>query len=297
MKNVRASFNRAYGMYAFNCVGGRITQSVGWGHGDSAIYIGQTPRQAHPEWTLLDHNRAYMNVLGYSGTNSRYVRITDSYFWNNGIGIVPNTLDSEKFEPSENGIIENNFIFWNNFNYFLPKSPVKSVSDGLGEIPGVGTVQYPTGVGVTLLGTTGWKVRDNDIFGNFMWGVATLTDPFNDGGDAIVRRNTITNNRMSRGGSDLNQWDFFHDGSGTGNCWSGNNTSTFNPGDTPTPLLYPACPAVSGPDQPADNNQFGELAVYVTSNPPSDQECKWAKHPHPAFRDFKALNIPGADCS
>ena len=170
------------------------------------------------------------------------MRITDSFYWNNGIGIVPNTLDSEKFEPSENGIIENNFIFWNNFNYFLPKSPVKTVSDGLGEIEGIGTINYPTGAGVVLLGTTGWKIRDNDVFGNFMWGVATFTDPFNEGNDAVVRRNQITNNRMSRSGTDDNAWDFFHDGSGTGNCWSGNSTSTFNPGDTPDAASVPGVP-------------------------------------------------------
>ena len=61
-------------------------------------------------------------MLGYSGTNSKYVKITQSNFYNNGAGIVPNTLDSERFEPTATGIIENNNIFWNNFNYFLPNS-------------------------------------------------------------------------------------------------------------------------------------------------------------------------------
>ena len=39
-------------------------------------------------------------MLGYSGTNSKYVDITDSDFYNNGVGVVPNTLDSEPFEPT-----------------------------------------------------------------------------------------------------------------------------------------------------------------------------------------------------
>ena len=72
-------------------------------------------------------------MLGYSGTNSKYVKITKSDYYNNGVGIVPNTLDSEPFEPSANGIIKNNNIFWNNFNYFLPNSRVKTVSNGLGD--------------------------------------------------------------------------------------------------------------------------------------------------------------------
>ena len=296
MKNLRASFNRAYGMYAFNCIGGRITRSVGWGHGDSAFYIGQTPPQQNPKWTLLDHNKAHTNVLGYSGTNSRYVRITDSLYYNNGVGIVPNTLDSEKFEPSETGIIENNYIFWNNFNYFLPASPVETVSDGLGEVPGLGTIQYPTGAGVVLLGTTNWRVRDNDIFGNFMWGVMTVSNPFNDDNNAIPRGNRMENNRMGRGGTDTNAWDFIHDGSGSGNCWSNNNSSTFDPGTEPDAVLYPSCPQPTGPDQAADiNGNFGQIAAYVTTDPPDNQECSWTKHSHPAFRGLKPLSIPGGE--
>ncbi len=73
MKNLRVSFNRAYGLFAFNCIGGRMTQSVGYGHGDSAFYVGETPPQKKPKWTKLDHLEAYENVLGYSGTNSKYV--------------------------------------------------------------------------------------------------------------------------------------------------------------------------------------------------------------------------------
>src|SRR5205814_543793 len=37
MKNMLASFNRSYGFFAKNCTGGRITQTKGWGQGDSSI--------------------------------------------------------------------------------------------------------------------------------------------------------------------------------------------------------------------------------------------------------------------
>ncbi len=73
MDHVIAGFNRAYGLYAFNCLGGRMTYSVGYGHGDSAFYVGQTPVQEKPKQTLISHSEAYENVLGYSGTNSKYV--------------------------------------------------------------------------------------------------------------------------------------------------------------------------------------------------------------------------------
>ncbi len=43
MKNLRAEFNRSYGLFSFNCTGGRMTKSIGFGHGDSAFYVGATP--------------------------------------------------------------------------------------------------------------------------------------------------------------------------------------------------------------------------------------------------------------
>ena len=178
MKNLIAAYNRSYGLFAFDCKGGRMTKSVGYGHGDSAYYIGATPFQDNPKTTTLDHLDAYLNVLGYSGTNSKYVDIHDSNFYNNGVGLVPNTLDSEPYEPSADSMIHDNNIFWNNLNYFLPESPVKTVSNGLGEI-GDATINYPIGVGIVLFGSDGWTVENNDIFGHYKWGSAAFSDPFN----------------------------------------------------------------------------------------------------------------------
>ncbi len=159
MKNLIAGFDHAYGMYVFECIGGRMTQSTGYGNGDSAFYIGGTPFQKKPVWSSVDHDTAYENVLGYSGTNSKYVKITNGMFYNNGAGVVPNTLPSEPFQPATDGIIANNKIFWNNFDYYLPGSPVKTVSSGLASIDGL-TANYPIGAGVMLFGTTGWKVQE-----------------------------------------------------------------------------------------------------------------------------------------
>ncbi len=293
MKNDIAAFNRAYGLFAKHCTGGRITKSAGYGHGDSAIYIGETPVQKKPDWTSIDHNEMYLNVLGYSGTNSKYVDIHDNDIYNNGAGVVPNTLDSELFQPTATGKIRKNNIFWNNFNYYLPKSPVKTVSNGLGSI-GTLTIQYPTGVGVALFGATGWTVSDNDIFGNFRWGAAAFSDPFND--QATSNDNHFVDNRMGRTGTDTNRKDFFNDGSGKGNCFSGNQSSTFDSAQATMPeaLLYPTCPA--GPIPGTGSNQgdggqvFNNLAIYVTSDPPCSQQNGWARHKHPPFKGFKPID-------
>lgn len=303
IKNVVVSFNRSYGVYAFGCAGGRITKSTGFGHGDSAFYIGATPVQAKPKTTRLDHLEAYENVLGYSGTNSRYVSITEGDWYNNGIGIVPNTLDSEPFEPTADSAIRNNDIFWNNFNYFLPNSRVDTVSNGLGEVNGA-TLQYPTGVGVALFGASGWVVEDNNIFGNFKYGAAAFSDPFNEDDDATSMNNQFLNNAMGKNGTDTNAVDFWIDGSGSGNCFSGNVSSTFDPSPSATnEELYPACPAPAGTNPGATGSslgnldQVGELIEYVTTDPPENQECSWTRHEHPAHEGFDPLTVtPGPTC-
>ena len=303
MKNLVADHNRSYGLFAFNCKGGRMTDSVGFGQGDSAYYVGETPPQSKPKWTKLDHLDGHENVLGYSGTNSKYVKITKSNFYNNGVGVVPNTLDSEDFEPSATGNIENNAIFWNNFNYFLPNSGVATVGNGgLGEIPGIGTIQYPTGVGVVLLGTDGWLIQNNQIFGNFKAGAWVVSDPFNEGDNAISKNNQFLNNQMGSNGTDTNQVDFFTDGAGSANCYSGNVSSTFDPSsNVPTAQLYPGCPAPAGTGgsgtSTGDPEQVGELVSYVAKTPPEKQQCAWAMHPHPAYKDFTPVEVtPGPAC-
>jgi hypothetical protein len=292
-----ASFNGSYGLFAKHCTGGKITNSKGWGHGDSAIYIGETPSQKNPKWTDISNDKAFENVLGYSGTNSKYVDIHNSMFYNNGLGVGPNTLDSELFQPNATGKIRNNDIFWNNFNYFLPKSPVQTVSGGLGMI-GDRTINYPTGVGIALFGSDGWLVKNNNIFGNFFWGVASFSDPFN--AAALNENNRIVHNTMGRGGKDTNRFDFYNDGSGKGNCFKDNTSSTFDvtaTADHPQSFLYPNCPAPKSAgtgtnqgDGGVTKGQVGELAGYVLSDPPCSQEDQWVRHQHPEYKGITPID-------
>src|SRR5205823_13622946 len=90
-----------YGVYAFNSKGGEISHSSASWNNDGGFYIGQTPPQSKPERSLVTDVSSYDNVIGFSGTNMRYVTITKSKFFNDGVGIVPNALDSEKFAPPE----------------------------------------------------------------------------------------------------------------------------------------------------------------------------------------------------
>ena len=100
-------------------------------------------------------------MLGFSGTNMRYVTITKSRWYNNGAGIVPNALDSEKYWPPQENVIADNDIFWNNFNFYYGapfKIPETSAAD----------LTYPIGVGVLLLGSQDTVIERNRFAGNWL---------------------------------------------------------------------------------------------------------------------------------
>lgn len=333
MDNLLASGNRSYGLFAKNCRGGRMVNSAGYHQGDSAFYVGETPCdrknwtnhgitppptkcQRKPQWTLLKNDRSFENVLGYSGTNSKYVKIVDSAFYNNGAGIVPNTLDSEGFEPNGWNIIEHNDVFWNNYNYFLSGSAFHTVSAGLGELGG-STVNYPTGVGIVLYGSANTIVRKNNVFGNYKWGIAAFSGPgegffvANQGDDAKNINNQFLENTMGRSGADPNgEYDFWSDNSGGGNCW-GNNSSgaTFAPGNGKVPVstIYPACPqkevltdqvrsleTKAGLQLNLENlSDPTTILGYAGSSPPQNQQCTWVRRvaSHPPFEKFTPVEI------
>jgi parallel beta-helix repeat protein len=332
MDNLLASGNRSYGLFAKHCFGGRMTNSAGYHQGDSAFYVGETPCdkknwnvnsdtpcQAKPKWTLLKNDKSYENVLGYSGTNSKYVRIIENAFYNNGAGIVPNTLDSEGYEPNAWNVIERNDVFWNNYNYFLSGSAFHTVSEGLGELSGQ-TVNYPTGVGIVLYGSDGNVVRGNHVFGNYKWGIASFSGPgetfvANEGNEAKNVNNEIVENVMGREGADPNgEYDMWNDDTGGGNCWGANSAnSTFAPGNGKVPLsqIYPVCPQskiteyasksvpsinITAGLQIASLSETGNPSTilgYAGQSPPQNQQCTWVKRvaTHPAFQQYKPVEV------
>jgi parallel beta-helix repeat protein len=332
MDNLLASANRSYGLFAKNCFGGKMINSTGFHHGDSGFYVGETPCdtktwtnhgiapppepcQRKPKWTLLKNDKSYENVLGYSGTNSKYVKIVESAFYNNGAGIVPNTLDSEGVEPNGWNVFEKNDVFWNNYNYFLAGSAFHTVSGGLGQVAGA-TVNYPTGVGIVLYGGDDNVVKGNNVFGNYKWGIASFSGPgelfvANVGDDAKNMNNEFVENKLGREGADPNgEFDFWNDDTGGGNCWSANTAgATFAPGNGKVPVssIYPACPQtkVLGDQVKSINIEAGlqlnfgnesdasTILGYAGSNPPQTQQCSWVRRipAHPAFKDYKPVEI------
>jgi hypothetical protein len=319
LENVFTSGNRFDGVLASNCPGGRISESAAWGQGEAGFHVATT---RDPSWTVLKDNRAWENAVGYSGTNARYVKVLDSAFFDNGVGIAVATLDGEAFEPSGWQAIERNNVFWNNYDHFLSRARFATIFPTLGALGGA-TLNYPLGVGIFLYGVSDATVRHNDVFGNYKWGIASLSapgEPFgpdgsllaNQGDEAKSLDTEIVENRLAREGADPNgEYDFFADGSGGGNCWGGNSPgSRFAPSDggVPLPRIYPDCPQpdaapaeVSSVNtttglqfNPEDESDPHTALGYLMTSPPQRQECSWRRGSHPAFQGFGSIELAAA---
>jgi hypothetical protein len=271
-----AKFGGTYGLYAFNSYGGVMIDDVGAWNNDAGFYIGQTPVQTKPTRSIARHLKAYGNVIGWSGTNMRYVTITKSQFWNNGTGIVPNALDSEKFPPAEENVISGNDVFWNNFNYYLG-APFKKEKTKVGSIP------YPVGVGILLYGGHGTTISNNNVYGNWLTGVGGLQAlTLKDQSKATLIGNQVTNNKFGLGGQDLNGYDLYYDGDGSNNCFGGNTgVTTMVPANGST---FAACPFTGA-------NAFDAAAQTqaITWATTADHEANWVKHTHVTKKGFLPL--------
>jgi hypothetical protein len=162
-------------------------------------------------------------------------------------------------------------------------------------------------------------IRRNKVFGNYKWGIASFSGPgetfvANEGNDAKNINNQISENTMGREGADPNgEYDFWNDGTGGGNCWSGNNlTATFAPGNGKAPLstLYPTCPqAPVTTDSVRSLNTTAGLQVilsetgnpttilgYAGTSPPQNQQCSWVRRVavHPPFQNYKPVEVAPA---
>jgi hypothetical protein len=267
--NLKAFLAGVYGIYAFNSVGGEMSNSEAAWNNDAGFYIGQTPPQTKPVRSIVKNITSYGNVLGWSGTNMRYVTIQDSKFYNNGSGIVPNALDSEKYPPAEDNVITRNEVFWNNFNYWLGAPFTKGNSS-------TGGVPYPVGVGILLFGGHRNIVTENKVYGNWLVGVGALQQLLLKADPRDLEGNQVTNNEFGLGGADLNGRDLFYDGNGKDNCFGPNTgVTTRFPENGST---FGDCPFVGAN---AFSSDAQNAAINWTVSDPS-HEANWVRHDHVA---------------
>jgi Periplasmic copper-binding protein (NosD) len=266
-----------YGIYAFNSKGGTMRDSEAYYNNDAGFYIGQTPAQVKPVRSIVDNIESWGNPLGWSGTNMRYVTITNSRFYNNAAGLIPNALDSEKFPPAEDNIIRGNEIFWNNFN-FHRGAPFKIATEGTAALA-------PVGTGVLLLAGRRNVVEDNEIYGNWGIGVALIEGVLLEKNPQAVDLigNEVRNNRFGLGGTDLNGRELAYDGNGSDNCFGGNaGVSVTIPADGST--LSP-CPFDGA--NPFNQAALGEM-LGLTGEA---SVAAWKRHEHAPKQGYTPLEL------
>lgn len=274
-RNLIAERTGVYGIYAFNTKGGVMADSEAYYANDGAFYIGQTPPQAKPMRSIVRNVSGWGSALGFSGTNMRYVTITKSRFYNNALGIAPNALDSEKYPPAEDNVIVDNDIFWNNFDFHKGAPFPQPKPDATGGLA-------PIGTGIILLGGRGNRVERNRIYGNYLAGIAMIDGILLQKNPQAVSLddNLVRNNEFGRGGTDVNGREVIYDGSGSGNCFAGNNGIQLT-----IPAALPACPfsgrnAFSASDRGIMLGWIGENAL-----------TGWIKHPHAKKKGYTPLEI------
>jgi hypothetical protein len=273
LRHLVATRTGVYGVSAFNSKGGVMSDSTASWNDDSGFSIGQTPPQTRPKRSLVTRVKAYGNVLGFSGTNMRYVTITKSQWFNNGLGIVPNALDSEKYAPPEDNVITDNDIFWNNFNSYAG-APFKLR-------PTATDTPYPIGTGVLLFGSRRTEVTNNRVFGNFLLGIGGIQQLLLKQRDAqTLVGNQIRGNVFGLGGADLNGRDLFYDGDGSGNCVGPNTGVALTvPADGST---FAPCPfgGVNALNPAAQSEWAGWALTGAGTSNPAAAEKFWLRHPH-----------------
>jgi len=288
LTNLVAGRTGVYGLYAFNSKGGTMSRSEAFANNDAGFYIGQTPKQSKPKRSIVSRVKSYNNVLGFSGTNMRYVTIKNSQWFNNGAGIVPNALESEKFPPPQQNVISGNEIFWNNFNYYRG-APFRIPKSGPAGFAG-----YPIGVGVLLFGSQQTTIARNRIFGNWLVGYGAIEQVVLKSKRspalreaAVLRDNVVRDNRFGLGGADLNGRDMFYDGSGTGNCFARN--ALRSPNMPASDSVFATCPKTG-------MNAFDAAAqleaiswVPQGRKRPRSAETHWIEHPHKKRKGIRPL--------
>jgi hypothetical protein len=279
--NLQAILGGVYGIYAFNSIGGTMRDSLAAWNNDGGYYIGQTPPQSKPVRTTATNLTSYGNVLGWSGTNMRYVTITKSKFFNNGAGIVPNALTSEKYPPDEDNVISDNDIFWNNFNYYAG-APF-ALRAAAGE-----STPYPVGVGVIIFGGRRNHVEGNRIFGNYGAGVAAVQQILLKEVDAQkLVGNQVMSNVFNAGGTDVNGRDILYDGDGSDNCFGPNEgVVSVLPADGST---QPACPFTG--DNAFNQDTQTEMINWALD---ATHTAFWIKNPHAPIAGLTPLETYAA---
>jgi len=230
--DVVAVGNQEYGIFPSHVVDGRVDHSYASGANDTGFYVGQSSD------SRMDHNVATGNVSGYEIENSVGIRADHNLAFGNTGGILSFALPFLDAKVNSDNVIENNVVRDND--------RPNTCTD-----PEDTVCQVPPGTGILLVSADENLVRGNRVTGNDSYGIAVANiclaqelpeevcaildiDPDPDG-------NMVISNRVTGNGQDpapslppVFAQDLVWDGTGLGNCWSGNVFGTSFPDPLPS---------------------------------------------------------------
>ena len=213
-----------YGIYAFNSKGGKMSELRGASTTTTRASTSARPRRRRkPKRTIVKNVNSWGNVLGWSGTNMRYVTITKSRWYNNGAGHRAQRARRREVPAAEDNVITDNDVFWNNFNYYFGRA-VRDADRSAADLP------LPDGRRHPAVRQPGQTVERNRFFGNYLAELCrrsrrcscTATTTRSSRRPPCCATSPCATTRSASGGNDLNGRDMVYDGSGSGNCFEGN---------------------------------------------------------------------------
>ena len=218
LSRVTARDNGSYGLFPVRSSNGVIEHSIASGHGDAGLYVGQSRS------VTMRQNVTYGNVVGIEASNSSDIKLLANESYDNTNGILVVLLPGRQIKTAADILVAGNKVHDNNrANFADPEDLVAAV---------------PPGTGILLVGVDRTKAEGNTVTGNTFIGLgvgSTLIlaalagippnafadiEPNPDG--VRVRDNIVTGNGTASPVPILPPADLLWDGSGTGNCWSGN---------------------------------------------------------------------------
>jgi len=196
-----------YGIFAYDSRCGQFDNTYSSGAQDGGIYIGE----CFPCDAVVTNIESTENGLGYSGTNAGgNLILKDSWWHNNGLGIVPNSLDGEVAPPQRGTTIKNNLIE-NNSNL---------------QAPGRGAAADFYGVGIAIAGGNQNQIIGNTVRNHALAGIVMAPLATESSKPYLASSNIVWGNTVSGSGlADLAQGAT----AGPNNCWSHNTYGTSAP--------------------------------------------------------------------
>ena len=206
------------GLFPVRTSNGRIDHTVSTGSKDTGLYIGQSTN------VTLDHNIDVGNTIGIDVEVSDGVIATNNLATGNAIGAIAQVVPGLGRTTTNGTVFRGNVFSGNN-----AQNPSTDPQDLLSQLPG--------GVGLLTVATANTEIQDNVVVDNRTVGIAVVQLPavvaaLDPRIDPLPRQVRVLSNLIFDNGwmPDPNyvplSGNAVWDGSGSGNCWSGNQPVT-----------------------------------------------------------------------